>query len=90
MMVVGFVPRVSVSSILARERLLLPGESTVVSENVRRMLKTGERTRYSAILNEAPKPSPSWSAPEKIPTTNTGEFENRPVSFKSLLQIRTQ
>ena len=41
MMVVGFVPRVSVSSILARERLLLPGESTVVSENVRKMLKTG-------------------------------------------------
>ncbi len=41
-------------------------------------------TRYSAIRSDAPKPSPSWSTPEKIPTTNTGELENRPVSLSRL------
>jgi hypothetical protein len=41
MMVVGFVLPVSVSGILARERLLPPEESMVVSENVWNMLKTG-------------------------------------------------
>jgi hypothetical protein len=39
MMVVGFVLPVSVSGILARERLLPPEESMVVSENVWNMLK---------------------------------------------------
>lgn len=41
-------------------------------------------TRYSAIFNELPKPSPSWSAPENTPTTNTGDMDSRPVSFSNL------
>lgn len=42
MMVVGFVPRVSVSSILARERLLPPGE---VDGRVRKCLEDVEDKR---------------------------------------------
>lgn len=41
-------------------------------------------TRYSAIRSELPNPSPNWSAPEYIPTTNTGELEKRPVSLSNL------
>ena len=42
------------------------------------------RTRYSAIRSELPKPSPSLSAPEYIPTINTGELDRRPVSLSNL------
>lgn len=48
------------------------------------------RTRYSAILNELPKPSPNLSAPENIPTTNIGEFDRRPVSFSNLHPLVSQ